>query len=614
MKIKLLYTFGAIALGLLSTNSFSQSTPFVPQVKDWGTYLPVGTIPDPGLVNPNGHRLRPVLNSRGDIIISWGAHLDGSNIDTQANWVTSEAYQPVISGIRDVFLTSINKNGTVNWATYFGGEGRDGSDGKVIDSDDNIYLIGSTNSLTGISTNDAYQQEHTNYYTPAVNVNMGGIDIEIFPEKLTYNFFITKFNSQGHLLWSTYFEGNKGAAAGGLTVVIGSSGIYFSGFSLSNLDLATAGSMQPTWPAQVPSEAPPLSLQPGASFLTKFSFDGQLLWSTYTHELGHIASIDDEDNIYLSSYYGTSNVYTNMCNCVTKIDSNGNFVESIVPPIGTEYTGIYKDQQGNYYYSGITSRSDVGTNNTLNPIRNFNFNTEAFIEKYDPNMQKLWGTYLTLEDPSLSGISFVIPTVNAAGEIWFSGTKYTDGFGTSGVFQENLSSGTNDYVAKLNTNGQLDWFTYHGGESLSNHKAIAYNDECVIISGTTQSTTGIATENGIIADAESIESYTNNNQDIRAYLLKLIPNQELSTPTFGNPQVLVYPNPAKEKLMVMSTHLFSAKTKLEIYDSLGKKISEHKGISANVNTIDVSALSQGLYFLKITEGKLLEQTIKFVKE
>ena len=72
MKIKLLYTFGAIALGLLSTNSFSQSTPFVPQVKDWGTYLPVGTIPDPGLVNPNGHRLKPVLNSRGDIIISWG--------------------------------------------------------------------------------------------------------------------------------------------------------------------------------------------------------------------------------------------------------------------------------------------------------------------------------------------------------------------------------------------------------------------------------------------------------------------------------------------------------------------------------------------------------------
>ena len=299
---------------------------------------------------------------------------------------------------------------------------------------------------------------------------------------------------------------------------------------------------------------------------------------------------------------------------ITKLSSDGDSIIETIPFTSeTTYQNIYNDAVGNFYFFGKTSSTTIGTAGTFNPTRNTFFNVEPFVEKYDSNMNKLWGTYLTRDNPEYSGLNNTdIISVSDSGEMFFSGEAKTNGLSTSEVYQENLESLSNNYAMKLNTDGALEWFTYHGGNAVTTLGSGAIGNNSWFVTGTTESldSSGVTTTNGLIPEVNTIQPVNGH----RAYLARLIPNQELSTTSFRNPQVLVYPNPAKEKLTVMSTHLFSAKTKLEIYDSLGKKISEQKGISANVNSIDVSSLSQGMYFLKITDGKLLDQTIKFVKE
>lgn len=119
MKIKLLYTFGAIALGLFSTSSFSQTTPFIPQVKDWGTYLPSLTT----IYNTPSTNLVPLnLNNRNDLILTWIVNENDENLELINNWMTANSHQSITAGINDALLCSFSEDGTLNWATYLGGE------------------------------------------------------------------------------------------------------------------------------------------------------------------------------------------------------------------------------------------------------------------------------------------------------------------------------------------------------------------------------------------------------------------------------------------------------------------------------------------------------------
>lgn len=186
MKIKLLYTFGAIALGLLSTNSFSQSTPFVPQVKDWGTYVPINS----GVhVSTAAYNFRPIIDTRNSAILTGIINENDPNSVIINNWMNTDSHQSVSAGANDAILYSIAQNGTLNWATYLGGEKDEIRADIVLDADDNIYVSGTTNSSTGIATEGAFQTAHTNYYLPPLYVNMGGISVQVIPAKILHNFF-----------------------------------------------------------------------------------------------------------------------------------------------------------------------------------------------------------------------------------------------------------------------------------------------------------------------------------------------------------------------------------------------------------------------------------------
>lgn len=97
--------------------------------------------------------------------------------------------------------------------------------------------------------------------------------------------------------------------------------------------------------------------------------------------------------------------------------------------------------------------------------------------------------------------------------------------------------------------------------------------------------------------------------DMEAAIL-YIQDEFLSREKWGGLEFIAYPNPVQDRLTIKTKDL-SANAKVEISNSLGQFI--YKGAIAEENTIDLSSFSQGLYFVKVTDGNKT-QTKKIVKK
>ncbi len=101
--------------------------------------------------------------------------------------VTPDAYQKSIAGVRDAYAAVFDGDGRIAWATYCGGNNRDGVDDIRVNSKGEVVLAGFTNSTNFPVTSDAIQIS-----------NRGD-----------YDGFLTIFSLIGTLQSSTYFGGNK---------------------------------------------------------------------------------------------------------------------------------------------------------------------------------------------------------------------------------------------------------------------------------------------------------------------------------------------------------------------------------------------------------------------
>lgn len=84
----------------------------------------------------------------------------------------------------------------------------------------------------------------------------------------------------------------------------------------------------------------------------------------------------------------------------------------------------------------------------------------------------------------------------------------------------------------------------------------------------------------------------------------------MSTASFDLKTIVIYPNPASDKLTIESVSAAPIQSAV-ICNSLGQKIVDISN-AAPIQTIDVSSLSAGTYFLKVVSGNG-QQTQKFIK-
>lgn len=90
-----------------------------------------------------------VLNSNNEVLIT-GYTLSLNNI------ATTGAHQQFIDNV-DSYIAKFDSSGNRLWATYFGGNDFERSYSLAIDNNDNIILSGNTMSISGIATAGAYQ-------------------------------------------------------------------------------------------------------------------------------------------------------------------------------------------------------------------------------------------------------------------------------------------------------------------------------------------------------------------------------------------------------------------------------------------------------------------------
>ncbi|MBI2268975.1 MAG: SBBP repeat-containing protein [Bacteroidetes bacterium] len=152
-------------------------------------------------------------------------------------------------GFCDAFLVKFNCiTGTCIWATYYGGTDFDYGYGVACDNIGNVYMVGVTRSLTGISS------------PPCIQIIKGGGD----------DAFLVKFNENtGVRIWATYYGGT--ARDFGFSVTCDNIGnVYLAGSTRSPVGIASVTGFQAVLGGMVDA------------FIVKIQgFTGALLWSTY---------------------------------------------------------------------------------------------------------------------------------------------------------------------------------------------------------------------------------------------------------------------------------------------------------------------------------------------
>ncbi len=401
-------------------------------------------------------------------------YLAGTTNSTSA--IASGGYQSTFAGGEwDAFLVKFNASGARLWATYYGGTGDELVGSCAVDGDSNVYLSGTTNSGSAMSSGG-----HQGAF--------GGIK----------DAFLVKFNASGVRQWATYYGGTA-EDSGNACAVDGGGNVYLAGTTSSSTAIAYGGHQN--------------VIGGGGSedaFLVKFNTNGIRQWATYYggmgNDWGRSCTVDGSDNVYLAGGTGSSAAIatgghqtTNAGSAdayVVKFSSNGTRQWGTYYG-GPDYDVAYScavDGGGNVFLAGQTD-SYEGISYHGHQEDPGGWLDEMFLAKFNPSGALEWGTYYGGWGYKYVGSC----AVDLIGNVYLSGATNADlGISYYG-YQDVPGSDPDDFLdsdaflAKFNTNGLLQWGTFYGGiESESSGPCAVGNGGMVYLCGSTSSIGPIA--------------------------------------------------------------------------------------------------------------------------
>jgi len=318
----------------------------------------------------------------GISVLPDGSLIITGSTDSEFDIATIGAYQEDYGGGGDAFLSKFSAEGDLVWSTYFGGSQYDLSRSLIIDSTNNIYIVGQSSS-NGMATPGAYQEL------------LGG-----FTDGL-----ISKFDTEGNMLWTTYFGGEQGDLFNAINIT-DQNELVLLGTTRSETNIATANVYQESYNGVIDC------------FITKFTLAGERIWGTY---------------------YGG-------------------------PGLEQAY-GIDSDNNGNIIVSGYTvSTTGIATPGAHKTIKQLN---DDFLASFTPDGQINWGTYMGGERRESDGngvfvkdndIYFTGRTDSEGGIV--AGSPYQVEF--AGPNEPEFYT-PDIYLVKFNSSGEQLWGTYYGG-------------------------------------------------------------------------------------------------------------------------------------------------------
>jgi gliding motility-associated-like protein len=379
------------------------------------------------------------LDAAGNIYVS-GITQSSSGIATAGAYKTINT----ATGNYNTFVAKFNSNASaLLWGTYYGGIGPDWNYSMAIDSIDNVFIVGTTKSTTGISTPGAYQ------------VNLAG----------GYDGYVAKFDSSGAaLLWGTYYGGTAVDTAG-IIMLDATDNVYIAGMTQSSSGIATPGAYKTNYTGG----------NNGNVFIAKLNSSGSaLLWGTYYGGNGRDfpggVRMDAQHNIYVTGVtrsatgiatagafqttyngglYGNAFVARFNPTCTSLLW--GTYVGSTAEEIGDD---ICLDSNKYVYIAGVTS-------NTTGDATPGAYQTvygggiyDAFLAKFDSTgSSRIWETYYGGAGEDAANVLAIDKKLN----LYVAGlSSSTSNVATAGAYQTGYGGNPWDcLVAKFSENCDL---------------------------------------------------------------------------------------------------------------------------------------------------------------
>jgi hypothetical protein len=317
--------------------------------------------------------LREILfDSKGNILIS------GST--WSSDFPTINGINNTMNGNEDIFLSKFADDGSLLWSTVLGGSEWDGVYSTLLDSHENVLIVGETYS-SDFPTKDG------------LNEIYGG----------NRDLFITKLTSEGSLLWSTYFGGSEEDQIRSVSIDNQNNTLIVGVFG-DDRDI----------------------------FICKFGPDGSLLWSTYLvgndWEEVDETILDQKNNIFLiggttSSDFPVKNAFKssngdNEDLFISKIGSNGTLLWSTYLGGSDREEGptAFVDNFSNLYIFGETQSHDFPTYDLSDTVNNEQeesqnnlswtniFSSRTFFAMFNSNGRLLLSTFLVGGDQNIEDI------------------------------------------------------------------------------------------------------------------------------------------------------------------------------------------------------------------
>jgi len=477
------------------------------------------------------------------------------------------------TGFADFYIVKYDANGNVLWARSAGGANTESGTGIAIDQTGSIYVTGW-------------------FLSPDIK-----FDTIILINKAPYFFdmFLVKYDKNGNVTWAKSAGGpsdDKGMAL----AVDGMNNLTVTGSYKSNSIVFGSSTLVNSGPGY--EEIFVIRYDPNGNILKASSYGG------YGPDVASGITIDEKYNCYLTGSYLSPDLYFGPYSIgnnglsdmfVTKIDSSGN-VLWLTGAGSTGYdagTSLTVDKGNNIYVSGYFTGPSIRFD-TLT-INNSGINTrDAYLTKLNDKGIVQW-----VQQGIGTADEYGIATIHDKDGNIYLGGYFNSSVLSFGNYSINNQGGDDIFLVKYNAAGMALSVKYAGCNANDNMSALSIDGSNNIYM------TGSFLSQGLIFGKDTLS----NSGKYEMFIVKLSEyNTGIDRDYFQ--AITIAPNPSDGNLTISIPGDFKEGS-IKIYSLLGREISFEMDNSISVKQIQLTNLTEGIYFLTLT-SKGREYTRKFI--
>ncbi len=478
---------------------------------------------------------------------------------------------------KDVFILKLTSEGRTVWAKSLSGPASDIPTAIQLDSDNNIYIVGSfRNSL------DLDPSENSSYQVSSQS---------------DYDMFLVKLDNNGNFLWGYSWDLSPAALR-----IDGNNNIFVGGTFSGTVDFD-------------PSSGQSLKSSNGGTdvFLLKMNSDGSFIYAKTVGGNGNDSlycfALDARSDLVLAGTFeqtadfdpstgsynlsATGNSYDIF---LLKLDNNGNFLWAKSEG-GNLYewpNDIITDADNNLYLTGgFYGTADFDPGPDTHNITSQAGYTDSYVQKLDADgnliLVKSFGNNTFDQGEHIA--------LDSANNVFISGTfRFTLDLDPSNAVFNVTSNGDKDiYLLKWDNNGNFLQGGALGGGAPDMGNVLIYRNNALYFGGAYYG----------VADLDltsTVANYPSNLASLDLFLEKIgSTTNDLQTAVHNS--IKVYPTLTQAFIQVEVSDN-SDVPKFKIVNILGHKSDiTFRKINSHTYQMDISMFKRGIYFLEVTSGK-----------